>query len=72
MSTLPARLRPSSRPDGSVRRPRDHLIITVQYGKADFSLGGVTNNEEDAISSFSRPLRRMHTGHRHKKVNLRS
>lgn len=32
------------------------LIITVQYGKADFSLGGVTNNEEDAnLVVFSDP-----------------
>lgn len=32
------------------------LIITVQYGKADFSLGGVTNNEEDAkLVVFSNP-----------------
>lgn len=32
------------------------LILTVQYGKADFSLGGVTNNEEDAkLVVFSQP-----------------
>ncbi len=31
-------------------------IITVQYGKADFSLGGVTNNEKDAkLVVFSEP-----------------
>ncbi len=28
--------------------PRDELVTTVQYGKADLSLGGVTDNEEDA------------------------
>ena len=36
--------------------PETDLIITVQYGKADFSLGGVTNNEEDAnLVVFSDP-----------------
>lgn len=36
--------------------PESDLIITVQYGKADFSLGGVTNNEEDAnLVVFSDP-----------------
>lgn len=33
---------------------KSDLVITVQYGKADFSLGGVTNNEEDAkLAVFS-------------------
>lgn len=32
------------------------LVITVQYGKADFSLGGITDNEEDAkLVVFSEP-----------------
>lgn len=35
---------------------KNNLIITVQYGKADFSLGGITNNEEDAkLVVFSEP-----------------
>jgi polar amino acid transport system substrate-binding protein len=36
--------------------PESDLIITVQYGKADFSMGGVTNNEADAeLVVFTNP-----------------
>ncbi len=36
--------------------PREELVTTVQFGKADLSLGGVTNNEEDAeLVDFSMP-----------------
>jgi polar amino acid transport system substrate-binding protein len=32
------------------------LVITVQYGKADFSLGGITDSEENAkLAVFSNP-----------------
>lgn len=35
---------------------KNNLLITVQYGKADFSLGGITNNEDDAkLVVFSDP-----------------
>ncbi len=35
---------------------KNNLLITVQYGKADFSLGGVTDNENDAkLVVFSEP-----------------
>ncbi|MEL4106174.1 transporter substrate-binding domain-containing protein [Oscillospiraceae bacterium WX1] len=35
---------------------RDNLVTIVQFGKADFSLGGVTNNENDAkLVDFSNP-----------------
>ncbi len=36
--------------------PREELVTTAQYGKADLSLGGITNNEADAgLVDFSDP-----------------
>jgi len=37
-------------------RTDGNLLKTVQFGKADFSMGGVTNNEEDfKLVDFSDP-----------------